>query len=253
MKAFDCLGRPPSFSTHIGGLGMKKRKRWIPLAVLGVLVIAVALTCRVTIIPDEAPQTIVNEAGETVTVAKLTRAEQYRQDNWDSKILPAIHERAVELPAFLKDVTADLNEAGKAYGSRANETSAWSFCVKGAARVLAVENGDKPTKTTLLLDVTPFDGEADCKLHYGKVFSSNIKNAVRDGVGFLKLDDFANQVEFADITTAFNDKIKEEIILALPAEDYVGRTISLYGCISLQNAQPDSLVIVPVELGISEE
>ena len=78
------------------------------------------------------------------------------------------------------------------------------------------------------------------------------EDAVRDGVGFLKLDDFANQVEFADLTTAFNDRIKEEIIFARAAVEFVGKQISFHGCISLQNAEPDSLVVVPVELGLSE-
>ncbi len=229
-----------------------KRQGWVGLAIFCAFAALIALTCRVTIVPDELPATAVNAAGEVVAVAKLSVAEQYSADNWESKIMPTIRERAVDIGAFLTDVAADLNAAGASYGSRANETSAWSFCVHGSAKVLEIESADKPNKTALLVDIAPFDGAADLKLHYGKVFSSNIKNAVRDGVGFLKLDDFANQVEFADLTTAFNDRIKEEIISSRGAEEYVGKQISFYGCISLQNAEPDSLVVVPVELGISE-
>ena len=231
---------------------MKKYGRVIPWAAAALLVALIALTCRVTVIPDEVPQTVVNQAGETVQVAKLTVTQQYTIDNWDSKVIPAIHERAVDIPAFLAAVSADLDAAGREYGNRANETSAWSFCVKGEARVLEIENADKPNKTTLSLDTAPYDGKADCRLHYGKVFSSNIKNAVRDGVGFLKLDDFTNQVEFADLTTAFNNKIKDEIILAADAGTYAGKTITLYGCISLQDTKPESLLIVPVQLQIVE-
>ncbi len=231
---------------------MKKYGRVIPWAAAALLVVLIAVTCRVTVIPDEVPQTVVNQAGETVQVAKLTATQQYTIDNWDSKVIPAIHERAVDIPAFLAAVSADLDAAGREYGNRANETSAWSFCVKGEARVLEIENADKPNKTTLSLDTAPYDGKADCRLHYGKVFSSNIKNAVRDGVGFLKLDDFTNQVEFADLTTAFNNKIKDEIILAADAGTYAGKTITLYGCISLQDIKPESLLIVPVQLQIVE-
>lgn len=232
---------------------MKQSKRIVPWLAAAVLIAVIALTCRVTIIPDEVPETIVNEAGETVVVEKATVTEQYTLDNWDGRIMPAIHERAVELPVFLADVAADLDAAGNAYGNRANETSPWSFCIVGDARVVQVENADSPNKTNLMLDVAPYDGVADCKLHFGKVFPSNIKNAIRDGVGFLKLDDFANQVEFADLTTAFNNKVKNEIILAHSADEYLGRTVSFYGCVSLQNAQPDSLVIIPVELSVVEE
>lgn len=183
----------------------------------------------------------------------MSVAEQYVLDHWESKMVPTIHERAVDAGELLKAVTENLNAAGLAHGNRANETSAWSFCIKGTAKVLDVENGDKPNRTNLLLDIAPYDGEVDCKLHYGKVFPSNIKNAIRDGVGFLKLDDFANQVEFADLTTAFNNKVKEDIILAKAADEYKGKTIEFFGCISLQNVTQESLVIVPVELNIVED
>jgi predicted lipoprotein len=222
------------------------------LKLLGLLaaIVLVALTCRVTVIPDEVQQTMVNAAGETVVVEKLTRVQQYVVDNWDGKVLPTIKERAVEMKKFVADVTADLNAAGEQYGNRANETSAWSFCVTGDAKVLALENAEKPTKTLLLMDVAPYDGKPDCKLFYGRVFSSNIKNAIRDSVGFLKLDDFENQVEFANLTNAFNDKVKESVLAQQTATDLVGKELSFYGCISLTAATYDNLVVVPVELAV---
>ena len=232
---------------------MKKQKRWIPWIFLGIFVVLAALTCRVTVIPDEAPETTVNEAGETVIVEKLSVTEQYCADHWDSKIIPTIHERAVDASRFTADVAADLNAAGEAYGNRANETSPWSFCVKGEAKVLAVESADKPNNTKLVLDIPPCDGAADMKLHFGKVFPSHIKNAIRDGVGFLRLDDFTNQVEFADLTTAFNNRVKEPVITRYIARDLAGSTVSFYGCVSLQDAEPDSLVVIPVELNVVEE
>lgn len=233
---------------------MKRRKtRYVAGLFFAAFVALVALTCRVTFIPDEKPEASVNEAGETVVAEKLTAMERYSAEIWDEKIIPAIHERAVPIETFVANVTGDLNAAGEKYGNRANETSPWSFCVRGKAVVLEIENADKPNKTNLLLDVAPFDGQADCKMHFGKVFPSNTKNAIRDGVGFLKLDDFANQVEFADLTTAFNNKIKEEIILRHAADEYLGRTVSFFGCVSLQDAALDSLAIIPVELNAVEE
>ena len=221
--------------------------KWAGVAVL---VAIVALTCRVTIIPDEVEQTMVNAAGETVVVEKLSVAEQYCLDQWDTKVVPTIKERAVEMAAFVADVQADLNAKGQEYGNRANETSAWSFCVKVDAKVLAIENAEKPNKTLLTLDLVPFDGQPDCKLFYGKVFSSNIKNAIRDGVAFLKLDDFENQVEFADLTTAFNNKVKSDVLSLFAAADLVGKEINVYGCISLTDVTYDNLVVVPVELSV---
>lgn len=231
----------------------KQKKRIMPWIVLGLAAVFAACVCRVTVIPDEAPEMTINEAGETVVVEKLTVAQQYCIDNWESKIIPSIHERAVEFPEFLSDVASDLDAAGNKYGNRANETSPWSFCVKGEGRVIGLENADKPNKTVLLLDISPFDGIADIGVHYGKVFPSNIKNAIRDGVGFLKLDNFANQVEFADLTTAFNTKVKDAVFSINGAEGLSGKLVSVYGCISLQDVKPESLVVVPVELSVLEE
>ncbi|NLI20466.1 MAG: DUF2291 domain-containing protein [Clostridiales bacterium] len=231
---------------------MKNRKAiLLKGAGLAALVALIALTCRVTVIPDEAPVTMVNDQGQTVTVEKLTVAQQYCADNWDSKVVPTIKERAVTMAGFVRDVETDLTAAGLKYGNRANETSAWSFCVKGDAKVLDIENAEKPNKTLLILDLAPADGQPDCKLFYGRVFSSNIKNAIRDGVGFLHLDDFENQVEFADITTAFNNKVKEDVLSRYDAADLKGKEIAFYGCISLTDATYENLVTVPVELSVA--
>ncbi len=233
-------------------MNAKKTKilKWIGAA----LVIAViALTCRVTVIPDEVPQTFVNENGETIVVEKLSVAEQYCADNWDTRVLPTIKERAVEITTFIKDAQEDLNATGVKYGNRANETSAWSFCLKGNANVIDIENVEKATKTRLVLDLEPYDGQANCILHFGKVFPSTIKNAIRDGVGFLHLDDFENQVEFADITTAFNDRVKADIFSQFTPADLVGKTINFYGCMSLTSAEYENYVIIPVEIVVAED
>lgn len=231
---------------------MKNKKitilKWVGIVALVVLI---ALTCRVTIIPDEQPVTTVNAEGQIVTVEKLSVAEQYCLDNWEAKIVPTIKERAVAMTEFVKDAQADLTATGIEYGNRANETSAWSFCVKADAKVLDIENAEKPNKTLLILDLVPYDGKPDAKLFYGRVFSSNIKNAIRDGVGFLHLDDFENQVEFADLTTAFNNKVKEDVLSKHEATALKGEELSFYGCISLTEATYDNFVVIPVELQVS--
>ena len=223
-----------------------KIKKWI-LPVASVLLAAalILLTCDITIVYDEKPQTQINEQGEEVVVAKLTFAEQYALDNWDDKIMPTIRERAVEMESFIKEIQADLAAAGKKYGNRANETSPWSFCLKGKVKVLEVENPEKASQTRLLLDAAPYDGKADLKLQVSTVLKTN---AIRDGVGFLKLDDFTNQVEFAELTKTFNNKVKQSVLNGLDTAALVGKEINLLGCVSTQKAELEDLLIIPVEL-----
>lgn len=230
-----------------------KNKKINIFAILAAVVIIVLIicTCRVTIIPDPVVETIIDADGNEVVVEELSFAEQYCLDNWDAKIVPTVKERAVDMATLIADATADLGAAGANYGYRANETSAWGFCVKADAKVLELANADSKNKVQLVLDVAPFDGTADCKVHFGKVFSTNVKNAIRDGVAFLKLDDFANQVEFADLSTAFNNKVKESIFAVNTAEEMVGKELSVYGCISMTAPGLDNFVIIPVEMNVT--
>ena len=216
-----------------------------------VIVVLILCTCRVTIVPDPVVETIIDADGNEVIVEELSVAEQYCLDNWDAKIVPTVKERAVDMATLIADTAADLGAAGEKYGYRANSTSAWGFCVKTDAKVLELANADSKNKVQLVLDVAPYDGTADCKVHFGKVFSTNVKNAIRDGVAFLKLDDFANQVEFADLSTAFNNKVKESIFANYTAEEMVGKELSVYGCISMTAPGLDNFVIIPVEMNVT--
>ena len=231
---------------------MKNKKiNVFKLAAAVVLVLLIALTCRVTIIPDPVVETTIDADGNEVAVEQLSFAEQYCADNWDEKIVPTVKERAVEMAELIADTTADLGAAGAKYGYRANETSAWGFCVKAEGKVLELANADSANKVQLLVDLAPYDGAADCKVHFGKVFSTNVKNAIRDGVAFLKLDDFANQVEFADLSTAFNNKVKAGIFANYAPEDLVGKELSVYGCVAMTAPGLDNLVVIPVEMNVA--
>lgn len=231
---------------------MKHKKinifKWLALAALVVLI---CCTCRVTIIPDPVVETVIDADGNEVAVEEISFAEQYCIDHWDQEIVPTVKERAVEMANLIADTTADLDAAGEKYGYRANETSAWGFCVNAQAKVLELANADSANKVQLVLDIAPYDGNPDCKVHFGKVFSTNVKNAIRDGVAFLKLDDFANQVEFADLSTAFNNRVKESIFANYAAEELVGKELEVYGCISMTAPGFDNYVIIPVEMNVT--
>lgn len=99
------------------------------------------------------------------------------------------------------------------------------------------------------MDVAPYDGEVDCKLQVSTVLKTN---AVRDAVGFLRLDDFKDQVEFAELTKAFNAKIQETIISKI--EDVAaleGKEIDFLGAVALTKLEdPDDMLIIPVKLSV---
>lgn len=226
---------------------MKKNLPVIIIAV--VLIIVAACVCRVTVIPDEEPQTVVNESGEVVVVEEMSVAEQYCADNWDTKMVPTLEEKAQPVEVIVEAVKADFDSAGEQYGTRANETSAWNYSVKGPAKVVGIESAEKATKTRLLLDVAPYDGEADCKLQVSTILKTN---AIRDSVGFLHLDDFKDQVEFAELTRVFSAKIQDTVISKIEdVNAFDGKEIDFVGAVALTKLEdPDDMLIIPVELSV---
>ncbi|HIR06680.1 MAG TPA: DUF2291 family protein [Candidatus Pullichristensenella stercoripullorum] len=227
---------------------MSKLKDHLPALVAAVvIVVLIACTCRVTYIPDPVQETTIDETGAVVVVEELSVAEQYCQDNWDSLMMPTIQERAQDIATMLPMIREDLAAAGDQYASRENETSPYSFCLSGTVQVLEIEEPDRATRTRLVIDVQPYDGEPDAKIQVSSVIRTN---ALRDAVGFLKLDDFANQVEFADLTTAFNARVQETVIAGLDIASLEGQEVDFLGCVAINEyTEPDDFLIVPVELG----
>ena len=227
---------------------MVKRGLLIRAALVIVALVFIALFCRVTVVPDAVPSMAVNDEGKLVAVKELSLPEAYVQDNWETKMLPAIGERAIDPAAFAEGMKADLAALGVKYATRANETSPWSFCLKGKVKVLGMENADSRTRTRLLVDVHPYDGEPDMKVQISTVIRTN---AIRDAVGFLKLDDFTNQVEFAELTKVFNARVQKDVLQNLDAEALVGKEIELTGCVSV-GKQDEEVLVVPVRIVTDE-
>lgn len=217
---------------------MSKLKDHLPALVAAVVIIVlIACTCRVTYVPDPDEDAVV-----------LSVPEQYCLDNWDSLMVPTIEELAQDISTLLPMVREDLDAAGAQYANRENETSPYSFCVKGTVQVLEIEEPDRASRTRLVIDIQPYDGEADAKIQVSSVIKTN---ALRDAVGFLKLDDFANQVEFAGLTTAFNARVQETVLAGLDIAAMEGQEIDFTGCVSLDGyTEADDFLIVPIQLGL---
>ncbi len=230
---------------------MRKLKEHLPaFAVIVVVLVLIACTCRVTYVPDPVQQTIIDETGAEVVVEELSVAEQYCADNWDSLMVPTIRENAQDISELLPLIREDLASAGEQFAKRENETSAYNFCLQGTVTVLEVEEADRASRTRLVIDIQPYDGVADAKIQVSSVIRTN---ALRDAVGFLKLDDFANQVEFADLTKAFNARVQETVISGLDAASLAGQEVTFLGCVAITEfAEPDDFLIVPVELKAGE-
>jgi predicted lipoprotein len=147
---------------------------------------------------------------------------------FDAKLLPLIAQSATEVSTLRTSVSAGLDAAGKAQGHRgAGEGAAWNFAVKGEGAVVSANLTSRARKADLDTDD---DGSADLTLQLGPVIKGT---ALRDFAPFYDFGDFRDQIEFAELGRAINDKVSAMLIL--PAGDLVGKRLSFSGVVALKS------------------
>jgi predicted lipoprotein len=72
--------------------------------------------------------------------------------------------------------------------------------------------------------------------------------ALRDGVKFIKFGDFTNQLDYADVATELNNKVKTDVLGDVQVKDLVGKKVTFEGAFSL--VAPGSILIVPTRFTV---
>lgn len=166
--------------------------------------------------------------------------EGYVADIWEEEFLPTINAGAIEISELLAALDDDEEATTEQYGNRTS-TGPFSFMTSGVGRILEL---DRSSRVGLApMDLEPFDGEADVFLAIGPVLRGN---ALRDSVGFIQFNDFTNQVEFAQISTALKDRIAADVLEQADLEALVGETVRFVGAFTFEDR--DEIVIMPVSL-----
>jgi predicted lipoprotein len=173
-------------------------------------------------------------------------AADYVDGIWESQIIPTIQENAIDINELLTLIDTSEETAIEQYGARSG-TGSYSFMVRGEAQVLSLNTDSRIGSMTI--DLAPFDGTPDAEMAIGPVIR-NRNNAVRDAVGFIQFNDFVNQTEFADVSTAIKDRILQDVITPLDLESLIGKTIYFYGAFTLDNR--DDLEIIPISIEVQE-
>lgn len=180
-------------------------------------------------------------AGEIGTAADQTGDDARNairlEETFEGELLPHIEQNALPLADLRALVTADFDAAGAAHANRgAGQGAAWNFPVKGEGMVV-VAKLDTRART---VDVdTDADGAADVTLQLGPVIRGT---ALRDAAPFYNFDDFRDQIEFARLSRALNDRILP--LLIVPDGALVGKTVRFVGVIPLKSAS-EALVVTP--------
>ncbi|MBP7201763.1 MAG: DUF2291 domain-containing protein [Propionivibrio sp.] len=216
------------------------RKKLVPALITSLCAILLPLSgCK--IVPnDQRAKTTGSSANQT---AEGFNAAGYVDSVWASQLTPHFDSKANDLATVIAAVKADLDKAGHDYGHRAaSEGSPWSFAVKSTGKVVSVNTESRAG--TLIVEIASDAGPQQITLQIGPVVKGT---AIRDSLPFFSFANVTNQIEFAQVGRAFNERALKEVEKPLAELKTPGTAVEFKGAISLTSV-PETFVVTPVSL-----
>jgi predicted lipoprotein len=231
------------------------KKSWlISLAV----VIIVAVLCYLiwplafTVVPiAEVEQVQKSEAFDPVV---------YVDKIWDSKIIPTINEKAVDLSLIMGEMKPDSNgfaekddliAIAQKYGL-ITVGEAHVYMVKGTGQVVNVDTSSSTGIMEIQLD--GYTGSVKVLIYIGPRIPSD-ETSVRDAVGFINFGDFKEQTEYGKAGAEINKRIIAQVLTPLNKDQLQGKTITFYGALTIRtfnliNIDLKKVTIVPIKIEV---
>lgn len=204
-----------------------------PLFVALGLMAALALPgCKIvkTVAEGESAAAVAGEAGDDARIAALL------DKTYEAELLPLIA-RALPVADLRAALVGGLDAAGAAHGNKGSgEGAAWNFAVKGEGTVVEANLTSRARKA--MVD-TDGDGAADVTLQLGPVIKGS---SLRDVAPFYRFGDFRDQIEFAKLARALNDRASTALVV--PEGELIGKTVRFSGTVDLKAAGEAWLVTV---------
>jgi len=187
-------------------------------------------------VPEDEKAVSAGASGDEV------RTEQRIADTFETQLLPYVRDKALSYRAFRAALAEGLDKAGEANGNRGSgQGAAWNFAITDTGKIVSAKLDTRARVADLDLDD---DGSADVTVQLGPVIRGN---ALRDIAPFYNFDDFRDQIEFAKLGRALNDRISA--MVQLPEGDLVGRTLSFTGVTPLKKAD-EAILVTPVSVDV---
>lgn len=192
------------------------------------------------------------EEGEYSTWTKSGKgfdAVKYVDSIWDERLIPAYEQESTELSVVIDAIEKNKEEAITSHGLL-SETGEHKpiFKVKGSARV--VDYDDSSRNGLLILDLVSTEEEEEIPMQVGPVIR---ETAIRDSVTFIKFTEVGNQIQFANLATELNNRMKETAVKKLDLENIGGKVISFYGVFQLgEEDTAEDVVVTPVKIDVED-
>lgn len=184
----------------------------------------------------------IDEGGKAITNIGVFDAKDYVERIWDSQVLPTFREEAIPVESLLTELDGDSEAALTRYGRQAAVGSAFTFIVEGRGVAGAGGAG------TISVKLDGYDGPIDVAVRLGPAFTGT---EIRDSLTFIRFNDFKNVLEYADVSTQLNARVRTSVIAGRKADDFIGRRVHFLGAFALRNQA--SVVVVPVVLEVEPQ
>jgi len=174
-------------------------------------------------------------------------AAAYVANVWTPQAVAEFKAKAVDLATLLPAVAADPDKAGKKYGRGGGEGNPWSYEVKGEGKVTAIDAASRHGLMTV--EIATDQGPRDVDLQIGPVIFGT---ALRDSLPFIHFGDFVNQIQFAQVSRALNDKATVDLRKQIDAKTIVGKTVTFYGA-ATEGSSSSKLSVTPIAIETAKE
>jgi predicted lipoprotein len=202
------------------------------------------------------------EDAEKAAQSEVFDPVTYVDGIWDSSVLPAFQEKAVELPNILSEMEVDSNGTiakddliaiTNHYGLITVGES-HVYMVKGTGRITGVNTETSLGTVEVTLD--GYEGPIKVLIYVGTRIPSD-ETSVRDAVGFINFGDFKEQTEYGKVASEINKRVLSQVIGNIDRNSLMGKTLSFTGAFNIRTfnlIQIDlkEIRIVPVEIKLGE-
>ena len=201
----------------------------IAVGVALVVLVAAVLSTKVVTIEDA-------EAAESV--GRFDPVE-YADARFDSEIVPQIQTEAVDMATLLGDLENGADEAE--FGQTPGAGSAYSFPVEFTG-VAGAPNG-----SILPVTVEGVPAGVTVQVQIGPAINGT---ALRDVTGTVSFNEFTNQLEFQEVATEFNNRVRADALSGVDPAQLEGKTVHVVGAYTRVN--PALVSVVPIVFEVEQ-
>ena len=163
---------------------------------------------------------------------------------WDSKIVPAFTEKAVDANELLAAIKENPERAGEKYGRR-EATNPYNYLIKGVGQVTAVNTESRAgTLTVALAKTSP--GQS-VTIQIGPVV---LGTAIRDATGAVNFNQFTNQIDYAGVSKEMNTRAVRDALGGKDPASFNSKQIRFVGAFTYDPHSAGTIRITPIQLDV---